>query len=347
MKTTKGFLWLPAWCLCGLLVGNAALAGSDGAATSPAARRRAAAAARHAQYRERTIAGVRSVLDDSHATEEKKVNALGTIVQEDLREFKPQVERLAKEDPSELVRRNANIALKGWRSRDAEDAERERKAEKARRRAAMTPEQRDQEDQEGEKRFILTIRGQVLQGLQSEKVEQRREIMGSADAWAKHLPETIPILQRLAQSDPDYGIRLHALRALLRAHPDDPDTWTVVRHCMGPKNPSNVRLMAASRVAGAGDKAGIDVMIQLLDFPDPCHRALVLTILRSATMRGDIGHLVSAVRDKREPSEEDKRLVNESVDAWRTWWKREGPTFVLPHTGATQPSSAPATRPGR
>jgi hypothetical protein len=350
MRVTTRFALLGVWCLGSLLLGQAALAEGGGGGASPMARRRVAAA-RRAQYRERAIADVRGVLEDPNATPDKKADRLCIIGQEDLREFKPQVERLAREDPSELVRKNAKVVLEGWRFRDAEAAELKAKEDAIRGAAAMTPEQRERQRQEGERQFTLMIRDQILQKLQSKKEEDVRDIMGSAQTWAKHLPETWPRLRDILRTDPNPSVRLFALIALRRAQGEGPESLTLLRECVAPEYPSNVRALAAAHLCELGDKTGLDVLIGQLGVDNVYFQAHTMKLLRGVAMKGDIGPPASVLTKAEKPcqelSDEEKRQIREGAGAWQAWWRQERDSFVLPCARATQPSTRPATRPGR
>jgi len=303
------------------------------------------------QYFQKSYAFAEKVLANPAESEGRKVDAIGVVGFYNLREFRTQLEKLMKEDPSPVVRRAAANKLEAWRQRDAEAAERERREAEARRQAAMTPEEREREREEGERRFALMIRDQILQKLQSEKEEDRREAIAGAGTWAKHLPETIPILHKLARTDSHPGVRLHALIALLRARPNDPETLALLRQCAEPGNPRMVRSMAGAALCERCDKRGLGVLIELLRTDDVRFQAFTMITLRGAAMKGDIGPPVSLLTKAEKPNaqltEEEKQAIREGAAVWEKWWKEEGPTFVLPRARATQPSSQPTTGPGR
>lgn len=351
MKTVRRLALATGWCLVCVVVPQMALCADGEPASAPAAKRRARMAAREVKDRQRTIANLRAVLEDPNATPYNKADTIGIIGAEDLREFKPQVERLAREDPSELVRKNAKRTLEFWQFRDAEVAERERQAAEIRRRAALTPEQRRQEQDELERKAVVAMRDHVLRMLQSEKLEDRREIMGGAHTWARHLPEARLILLNMVRSDSDSGLRMYALLALVRARPDSPETLELLRSCLGPENPLPVRDAAASQICEWGEKAGLDVLIGHLSASNVHYLAHTMKVLRGAASKGDIGPpaslLTKAEMPKAELTEDEKRQIREGAAAWQKWWKEERETFVMPRRKTTRASSRPTTGPGR
>ncbi len=299
----------------------------------------------------KVLSFVDEVLGNAGDTERRKVNAIMIVEARSLRQYQPQLERLMKEDASPVVRAKARHTLEFWQSKDAEVAERKAKEEAIHREFLMTPQERERERLQGEKQFVLMLRDQILQKLQSEKPEERRDVMGSAQTWSKHLPETIPILYRLARTDPNPNIRLHALVAILRVRRDSPETLALLQESLGPQNPSMVRSLAADTICGRGDKAGLAVLIDQLNTDNVRFQAFTMKCLRGTVMKGDIGPspklLTKAEKPNEELSDDEVRQIREGAAAWRTWWKDEGPGFVLPGARATQPSTRPTTGPGR
>ncbi len=301
--------------------------------------------------REKAIATFRAALNDPKQTEYMRMDIACCALTQRFRELKPDLERVAAEDPSPKVRRAAAVTLKAWQEEDARAAERKATEDEARRRAAMTPEERERERLQGEKQFVLMLRDQILQKLQSEKPEERRDVMGSAQTWSKHLPETIPILKKMIRSDKDERVRMYALIAVASAEPEGPEKLSFLRSCLGRENPFSVRQAAAFEVCERGEKEGLDVLIEQLSFDDVHFQAYRMKTLRGTAMKGDIGPaprlLTKAESRNAALSEEEKREIREGAATWQKWWKEARPTFVMPVLRAKAASSRPTTGPGR
>jgi len=301
--------------------------------------------------REKAIATFRAVLNDPKQTEYMRMRAASSAINQGFRELKPDLERVAAEDPSPKVRRAAAVTLKAWQEEDARAAERKTTGDEIRRQAAMTPEERERKRHEQEKVGVESKRDEILQKLQSEKADDRRLVLAWSDTWAKHLPETIPVLKKMIRSDKDERVRMYALIAVASAEPEGPEKLSFLRSCLGRENPFSVRQAAAFEVCERGEKEGLDVLIEQLSFDDVHFQAYRMKTLRGTAMKGDIGPpprlLTKAESRNAALSEEEKREIREGAATWQKWWKEARPTFVMPVLRAKAASSRPTTGPGR
>ncbi len=277
---------------------------------------------------------VRATLSDPKASVEARYGAVYRVFDLRLRDLAPALERMAQEDDSSQVRDAAKHVLSLWKEQDDQAAnERARSEEYQRRaaaRAAMTPEERRQADREAERapirKFVNEHRQEILDQLNG-TVEQRRAVVKSGAYWVEYLPEALPVLREMTLKETDPETRMKTAGAL--GHFDGPDGAPALRSCIDPKCPPRLRAIAARGLVQLGEKDGIPVLIELLRVQDdPSFGSFVYLFLQEATGQKIPYPFISPFQP-RALTTQDVQDRLKAADAWETWWKKEGPTFVV------------------
>jgi len=297
-----------------------------------------------ADLQTRVRAEVRTILDDPGAPEGSKCQVIATALQMNLTEFRPQLQRLAKDDRSERVRGIALRVLKAWEGRDAMEARYKAEREESRRRAGMS---RKELMEEGEAKAAAAQRDSLLKILREGTSEQRLDAVTTAGTWGKYVPEAIPLLRDLARKDSHLGVRYNALLALNRIEGDTEQGLTFAKSFLSADNPPSLRRVVADRLSLFGYKEALGVLIELAGSTgDIRERHRLLESARGAT-RLDAPELNPGRVLSRYPiGEADYPLVQQALAAWQKWWKEDGPAYVLPtrlRVRCTLPSSQPTS----
>jgi len=282
-------------------------------------------------------------LNDPNAPFPRRVSKLAEVLGHDLRELKPDLERLAREDASPRIRRDATSILERWKQQDAAAARAKARMDQLRRRAEMTPEERRAADKSAERRYFTGHRDQYLRELKEGALEQRRLAVRTAFTWAEYVPEALPILRDIIKNEDDLALRYGAVMALGKH--GGQEAVPLLRTCLASRNPEKLRWVAASELARLGDKEGVGVLVQLLRTDDVKAQTNTIMILRTVT-RAEFGY-PTEIELAQSISPEQEVARRKAIAAWEAWWKDNGATFVMPYPPGTTITSQPTTRPAR
>lgn len=290
---------------------------------------------------------IRAGLQDPNTPEMSKYSLIYHAGNMGMREVQPVLERLSKEDPSVQVRGAAAHVLRLWKERDDERAREKAALEEYRRREAMTPEERRRESQSQAaeqkrlmKESVLRMKDVIIRQLKEGTLEERRRHAEGALGWVEYIPEALPILREIVLKEKDLLLRRSAAVAL--SNFDGQDAVPALRSCLGPENEPRIRAIGAAGLGLLGHKEAIPVLISLLCVkPQEPFIGQFVDIQLKRITGVKIPYPPYGAFQTHKLTEQELEGRRKAAEAWEAWWKKEGPTLVLPGR-TTQPSSQPS-----